>query len=314
MNVLVTGGAGFIGSHLVERLLEEGRTVTVIDNLDDGYDPAIKRRNFASIAPHVRFVEGDIRDSEAVKRALEGVEVVAHLAARAGVRPSLEDPSTYIDINIQGTQSLLDGMHQRGVSRIVYASSSSVYGARHDGPFRETDSLAPVSPYAATKLAGELLCHAAVRNRGLQATCLRLFTVYGPRQRPEMAIHLFVRRALAAEAIHRFGTGLSRRDYTFVSDIVGGMTAAIERPRDWGVYNIGNGHPITLNELLEAISEVFDVELLVESAPDQLGDVPITWADVSKAREELGYSPQTSLRSGLVAFREWVESTRVAQG
>jgi len=313
MNVLVTGGAGFIGSNLVERLLEQGRTVTVIDNFDDGYDPAIKRRNLAAIAPHIRLVEGDIRDAGAVGRALEGVDVVAHLAARAGVRPSLEDPSTYIDINIQGTQSLLDGMQQHGVGRIVYASSSSVYGARHDGPFRESDSLAPVSPYAATKLAGELLLHAAVRNRGIQATCLRLFTVYGPRQRPEMAIHLVVRRALGGEPIHRFGTGLSRRDYTFVSDIVGGMTAAMERPQDWGVYNIGNGHPITLNELLDAISEVFDVELQVESAPDQLGDVPITWADVSKAGEELGYSPQTSLTAGLIAFREWLESTGFVQ-
>ncbi len=314
MNVLVTGGAGFIGSNLAERLLDQGRTVTIIDNFDDGYDPAIKRRNLAAIAPHVRLVEGDIRDPSAVARALEGVEVVAHLAARAGVRPSLEDPSTYIDINIQGTQSLLDGMHERGVGRIVYASSSSVYGARHDGPFLESDSLAPVSPYAATKLAGELLCHAAVRNRGIQASCLRLFTVYGPRQRPEMAIHLFVRRALASEPIHRFGSGLSRRDYTFVSDIVGGITAAIEQPRDWGVYNIGNGQPITLNELLEAISEVFDVELQVEPAPDQLGDVPITWADVSKAGDELGYRPETSLKAGLVVFREWLESAGVGQG
>jgi len=309
MNVLVTGGAGFIGSNLVESLLGQGHAVSIIDNFDDGYDPAIKRRNLVPVAGHVRLVEGDIRDPRTVEQALEGVEVVAHLAARAGVRPSLEDPSTYIDINIQGTQSLLDAMHKRGVGRIVYASSSSVYGARHEGPFVESDSLAPVSPYAATKLAGELLCHAAARNRGIQATCLRLFTVYGPRQRPEMAIHLFVRRALASEPIQRFGSGVSRRDYTFVSDIVGGISAAIARPRDWAVYNIGNGNPVTLNQLLEAISEVFEVELNVEPAPDQLGDVPITWADVSKAAEELGYRPETSLTAGLVAFREWIEAS-----
>jgi len=310
MHVLVTGGAGFIGSHLVEGLLAEGREVTVLDNLDEGYDPAIKRRNLAAYEDRVRFIEGDLRDSGAVVRALRDVDLVAHLAARAGVRPSLDDPAIYIDINIQGTQTLLDGMQAAGIGRMVYASSSSVYGSRFDGPFLETDRCLPVSPYAATKLAGELLCHAAHQTWGLEVSCLRLFTVYGPRQRPEMAIHLFSRKALEGESVQKFGSGSSRRDYTFVADIVAGMQAALDRPNGFSVYNIGNGNPITLDGLLEEIARVFGVDIQIDSAPDQPGDVPTTWADVSKAGRDLGYAPRTSLADGLEQFREWLMAER----
>ena len=307
MHVLVTGGAGFIGSHLVAALRRRGDDVTVLDNFDDYYDPALKRRNVALVGDGVRVVEGDLRSASDVDDALRGVDAVAHLAARAGVRPSLTQGALYIDVNVTGTQSLLDGMERAGIRRMIYASSSSVYGARSQGPFSESDAVhRPVSPYAATKLAGELLIHAASQTRELSATCLRLFTVYGPRQRPEMAIHLFARKALAGEAILRFGDGLSRRDYTYVDDIVAGLVAALDQPRPYGVYNLGSGAPITLQGLLDGIGEAFDVELRIEQLPDQPGDVPATWADITRAREDLGWTPRVTLSDGLRRFRDWL--------
>ena len=306
MHVLVTGGAGFIGSHLVAALRQRGDSVTVLDNFDDYYDPALKRANVERVEG-LRLVEGDLRDPAAVDRALEGVEAVAHLAARAGVRPSLTQAPLYIDVNVRGTQALLDGMERAGVKRLVYASSSSVYGARTSGPFREDEAVhRPVSPYAATKLAGELLIHAATCTRELSATCLRLFTVYGPRQRPEMAIHLFARKALAGEPIARFGSGLSKRDYTYVDDIVRGMLLALDRPVPYAVLNLGSASPITLQGLLEALASALDVELRIEQLPDQPGDVPSTWADISRARELLGWQPEVPLSTGLVRFRDWL--------
>jgi UDP-glucuronate 4-epimerase len=307
MNVLVTGGAGFIGSHLVEGLLARGDQVSVLDNFDPYYEPARKRANIAAVEGRIRLVEGDLRTPGDLSRALEGIEVVAHLAARPGVRPSIEDPVSYVDNNVRGTQCLLEAMRERGIGRMVYASSSSVYGARTDGPFREDDPVArPVSPYAATKLAGELLCHAAAQTWGLQVNCMRLFTVYGPRQRPEMAIHLFARKGLAQAPIPRFGSGQSRRDYTFVSDIVAGLTSALERLDGFAVYNLGNGSPVTLDELLGLLEEVLGVSLDVAPEPDQPGDVPTTWADVALAADKLGYAPQVSLRQGLERFRDWL--------
>ena len=307
MKVLVTGGAGFIGSHLVEGLLARGDQVNVLDNFDPYYAPERKRDNLAAVEGRIQLVEGDLRSPEDLSRALEGVEIVAHLAARPGVRPSIEDPVSYVDNNVRGTQCLLEAMRERGIGRMVYASSSSFYGARTDGPFRESDPVArPVSPYAATKLAGELLCHAASQTWGLHVNCMRLFTVYGPRQRPEMAIHLFARKGLAREPIPRFGSGQSRRDYTFVSDIVAGLTSALERLDGFAVYNLGNGSPVTLEGLLGLLEEVLGVSLDVAPEPDQPGDVPTTWADVALAANKLDYAPQISLRQGLERFRDWL--------
>jgi UDP-glucuronate 4-epimerase len=307
MKVLVTGGAGFIGSHLVEGLLARGDQVNVLDNFDPYYAPERKRDNLAAVEGRIQLVEGDLRSPEDLSRALEGVEIVAHLAARPGVRPSIEDPVSYVDNNVRGTQCLLEAMRERGIGRMVYASSSSVYGARTDGPFRESDPVArPVSPYAATKLAGELLCHAASQTWGLHVNCMRLFTVYGPRQRPEMAIHLFARKGLAREPIPRFGSGQSRRDYTFVSDIVAGLTSALERLDGFAVYNLGNGSPVTLEGLLGLLEEVLGVSLDVAPEPDQPGDVTTTWADVALAANKLDYAPQISLRQGLERFRDWL--------
>jgi len=294
----------------VRRLVERGDRVTVLDNFDPYYSVAIKRENLRGLP--VRLIEGDIRDPSAVKEALAGVDLVAHLAAKAGVRNSIEHPAEYIDSNVVGTQVLIEGMVSAGVKRAVYASSSSIYGARADGPFRETDSVDnPVSPYAASKLAGELLWRAASNTWGLSVTCLRLFTVYGPRQRPEMAIHLFAERAIAGEAIPRFGDGESRRDYTFVSDIVDGFLLAMNNiGRPFTIYNLGNGNPVSLNELISMLGSALGADIVVEQLRDQVGDVPITWADVSLAKRELGYSASVSLLEGLKQFVAWKFSGR----
>jgi UDP-glucuronate 4-epimerase len=307
MHVLVTGGAGFIGSHLVEALLARGDRVTVLDSFDPYYDPARKRANVAAWDGRARVIEGDLRDPGLLALALTEVEAVVHLAARAGVRASLAEPALYVDVNVTGTQVLLDSLRTAGVDRLVYASSSSVYGARSDGPFRESDPvLAPVSPYAATKLAGEHLCQAASHSHGLRVSCMRLFTVYGPRQRPEMAIHLFARRALAGLPVEQFGDGSSRRDYTFVGDIVSGLVAALDRPQPFRVFNLGNGSPVTLVELLAGVERVFAARIERQSLPDQQGDVPLTWASVDRAAAELGYAPQVPLITGLERFRAWI--------
>jgi UDP-glucuronate 4-epimerase len=311
MRILVTGGAGFIGSHVVDALLKRGDEVCVVDVLDDYYPPAIKLRNMAGFRDQVRLVQADLRDRAALEAALHGQEAVIHLAARAGVRPSILQPELYVDNNVRGTQILLDAMASQGVQRLVYASSSSVYGARSGaGAFVETDSVQrPVSPYAATKLAGELLIHAACATGSLQASCLRLFTVYGPRQRPEMAIHLFARKALQGQAITRFGTGGSLRDYTYVGDIVRGLVAALDRPSSFQVYNLGSARPITLTGLLAALEEALGVSLVIEELGDQPGDVPATWACIDKARAELDWEPEVRLEQGLASFREWLLST-----
>ncbi len=307
MHVLVTGGAGFIGSHLVEALVARGDRVTVLDNFDPYYDPARKRANVAGWRGGAALIEGDLREPAVLAHALQGVDAVIHLAARAGVRASLAEPSLYVDVNVTGTQVLLDGLRTAGVDRLVYASSSSVYGARSQGPFREDDPvLAPVSPYAATKLAGEHLCQAASHSHGLRVSAMRLFTVYGPRQRPEMAIHLFARRALGGLPVEQFGDGSSRRDYTFVGDIVAGLMAALDRPRPFRVYNLGNGSPVTLGQLLAGVERVFGARIERRPLPDQPGDVPLTWASIDRASEELGYAPVVPLGEGLERFKAWI--------
>jgi len=305
--ILVTGGAGFIGSHLSERLLARGDEVCVLDNFNDFYDPAIKRRNAARLRD-ARVVEGDIRDRGTVAKLFaEGdFDGVVHLAAMAGVRPSLADPHHYHDVNLNGTLNLLEEARQREGLRFVFASSSSVYGANESVPFREADDIhRPVSPYAATKRAGELICYTYHHLYGIPFSCLRFFTVYGPRQRPEMAIHKFVRATLAGEPIPFFGDGTTRRDYTYVDDIVDGTTRALDRCEGYEIYNLGESETISLAELVAAIGEACGKEPVIERLPMQPGDVKVTYADVSKARERLGYDPRTTLREGLRRFMDW---------
>ncbi|MCK6505469.1 NAD-dependent epimerase/dehydratase family protein [Myxococcota bacterium] len=315
MKVLVTGGAGFIGSHLVGALRARGDEVVVLDNLDDTYDPARKLENLraegVSEQPGpARLVLGDLRDEVALHQALRGVDAVVHLAAVAGVRDSLLDPLRYESINVRGTVALLEAMRQAGCRRLVFASSSSVYGARDDDAlFSEEDRAdRPVSPYAATKRAGELLCHAAHATWGLEVSCLRFFTVYGPRQRPAMAIARFVQLALAGQPLPLYGDGSSVRDYTFVGDAVRGVLAALDRPHGFDVINLGCGDPIRLDALAAAIGQAALVEVRVEHLPEQPGDVPRTHADIRRAQAVLGWRPQVDIVSGLRAYVDWVRA------
>ncbi|MEN8148918.1 MAG: NAD-dependent epimerase/dehydratase family protein [Planctomycetota bacterium] len=310
--IFLTGGAGFIGSHTAEALLARGDHVVTLDNLNGFYDPAIKRTNVEALSAHdgFTFVEGDIRDAAAVAEAMDGADAVIHLAAMAGVRPSIEDPALYTDVNLGGTTLLLEAAVERGVGKFVFASSSSVYGERQDPPFSETDPVDhPISPYAATKKAGELLAHTFHALHGLPVACLRYFTVYGPRQRPEMAIHKFTRRILEGRPIPMFGDGSSARDYTFISDIVGGTVRALDGVSGYRVYNLGGSGVTTLARLIEVIAEAVGREAVIEKMPNQAGDVSLTSADVSRAKAELGYRPQVAIEEGVRRFVEWYRGT-----
>jgi len=307
MKVLVTGGAGFIGSHLCQRLLARGEQVTVLDNFNDFYAPALKRAN-AALLQGARIVEGDIRDAPAVGELFRAgaFDAVVHLAAMAGVRPSLVDPLHYSDVNVRGTQILLRELEQRPGVRFVFASSSSVYGANERVPFREDDDIQrPISPYAATKRAGELLAYTHHHLYGTPITCLRFFTVYGPRQRPEMAIHSFVEKCLAGKPIPFFGDGSTRRDYTYIDDIVDGTLRALDRAQGYAIYNLGESETVSLSELIGLIGELCGKSPVLDRRPLQPGDVLVTCADVSKARRELGYDPRTPLATGLAHFLAW---------
>lgn len=306
----MTGGAGFIGSHLAERLLADGRRVIALDNLDPFYDPAVKWRNLRAALRHpaFRFVEADIRDRAALDRLLaeESVECVVHLAARAGVRPSIEDPRGYADVNVTGTAVLFEACRRRGVRRVLFGSSSSVYGNNPKVPFAEADPVdRPVSPYAATKRAGELLAHCYHHLFGFQVACLRLFTVYGPRQRPEMAIHKFTRLLAAGSEVELYGDGSSARDYTYVSDVVEGIVRALDRCHGYHVWNLGGSRTTPLAELVERIAAGLGVEPRVRRLPPQPGDVERTWADIGRARAELGWEPRVGLDQGLASFLAW---------
>jgi UDP-glucuronate 4-epimerase len=307
MRILVTGGAGFIGSHVCERLLARGDEVTVLDNYNDFYAPALKRENAAALRG-AHLVEGDIRDADLLARLFrEGrFEGVVHLAAMAGVRPSLLDPLLYSDVNIRGTQTLLRELERRPEIKLAFASSSSVYGANERVPFREDDDIhRPISPYAATKRAGELLCFTHHHLYGTPISALRFFTVYGPRQRPEMAIHAFVRLCLARKPIPFFGDGTTRRDYTYIADIVDGTVRALDRAAGFEIYNLGESGTISLSELIAAVGAACGVEPILDRKPMQPGDVLVTYADVSKARAKLGYDPRTTLAEGLERFLAW---------
>lgn len=311
MRVLVTGGAGFIGSHLVDRLLVDEHEVVALDNFDDFYDAAIKRANLDSAAGHPRFrlVELDIRDEAAVARLVRTTrpEAIVHLAARAGVRPSIERPALYVAVNVQGTAHLLQAacaLEPR--PRFIYASSSSVYGDRADAPFRESDPVEdPISPYAATKRACELLAATFHHLHGLPVTGLRFFTAYGPRNRPDLAIAKFARMIDSEQPVPMFGDGNTRRDYTYVGDIVAGVVRAIERCESRHLYNLGNSDPITLRDMIAALGNALGKTPIIDPKPEQPGDVRQTFAEISRARRELGYNPRTPFHEGLNHFVAW---------
>lgn len=311
MPTIVTGGAGFIGSHLVDRLLADGGDVIVIDNFDPFYPEARKRANLAEAArnPRFRLVELDIRDRPAVLKLIEATrpEAIVHLAARAGVRPSIEAPALYTEVNVSGTVHLLEAACRLDPRpRFVYASSSSVYGDRPNAPFRETDSVdLPVSPYAATKKACELLAHTFHHLHGLPVTGLRFFTAYGPRNRPDLAIYKFASLIERGLPLPMFGDGTTRRDYTFVDDIVAGIVRSMERCTSHHLYNLGNSNPVELRAMIAALGEALGKTPVIDRQPEQPGDVRQTFADVTRAGAELGYSPSTPFREGLTRFVEW---------
>jgi UDP-glucuronate 4-epimerase len=310
-HALITGAAGFIGSHLVDRLLGEGWRITAVDNFDPFYEPAVKRRNIAAHLKQAgyRLVEADIRDFGALDRALDGgYDVIVHLAAKAGVRPSIQDPLTYQEVNVRGTQNLLELARRRGVRQFLFASSSSVYGVNPEAPWREDACvLRPISPYAATKVSGELLGHVYSHLYGIRFLALRFFTVYGPRQRPDLAIHKFARAMLAGEPAPFYGDGSTSRDYTYIGDLIAGVRAAIDYEGSlYEVINLGNNRTISLAEMVRALEEALGIEARLDRQPEQPGDVPRTWADISKAARLLGYAPQTSFEDGLRAFVAWL--------
>lgn len=310
MKALVTGAAGFIGSHLCERLLEVGWEVVGIDNFDDFYNPKIKRDNIKTCLKNqdFRLVEADIRDSVIMDGTVDdNIDVIVHLAARAGVRPSIEQPLLYADVNINGTMVLLEAAKKYKISRFVFASSSSVYGNNKKVPFSEEDNVDfPISPYAATKKACELLCHTYHHLEGMSITCLRYFTVYGPRQRPDLAIHKFARLLEQGKAIPVYGDGSMMRDFTYIDDIIDGTTAAIERCKGFNIYNLGESQPITVNDLIAEIENALGKKAVQENLPPQPGDVERTYADVTRAANDLGYKPSTSIRDGLEKFTAWL--------
>ncbi len=311
-NVLVTGGAGFIGSHLVERLLGEGRwRVAVVDDFNDFYDPALKRRN---VEPHLgreefELFEADIRDRAALEEIFrEGTfDVVVHLAARAGVRPSLAEPVLYTETNVGGTVNLLESAREHNVKQFVFGSSSSVYGENEKVPFAEDDPIfKPISPYAATKAAGELLCHTYSHLFGMRCIALRFFTVYGARQRPDLAIHKFARLISEGKPIPVFGDGTTRRDYTYVEDIVAGVRAAMDyEASPYEVVNLGGSRTVSLSELIALLERELGQRAVIDRQPPQPGDVPQTFADVTKARRLLGYEPSTPIEEGIRRFVRW---------
>jgi UDP-glucuronate 4-epimerase len=309
MRILVTGGAGFIGSHLVEKLLPDAHDVAILDDFNDFYDPDIKRENIAVVSRDVPIHQVDLRDSAAVRSLFhkEKFEVIAHLAARAGVRPSIQHPQLYYDTNVLGTLHLLEAARVTGVDRFVFASSSSVYGISKTVPFSEDLHLTQtISPYAASKIAAEFLCSTYSHLYQLRVVALRYFTVYGPRQRPDLAIHQFTKRIHAGQPIDQFGDGTTRRDYTYIDDIIQGTLAALkyEGPR-FDVFNLGENETIQLKDLIAAIENALGTKAKINRLPEQPGDVPLTCADISKARKLLGYDPQTSFTEGLPRFVNW---------
>ena len=308
--ILVTGGAGFIGSHLVERLLQEGYEVLCLDNFNDYYDPKLKERNISAALkqPNFTLVRGDILDEGLLQDIFEKyrIEKIVHLAALAGVRPSLVAPMRYVEVDIKGTVNLLEAAREHAVKQFIFGSSSSVYGINKKVPFSEEDPTElQASPYATAKKAGELYCRTYHHLYRIPTTILRFFTVYGPRQRPDMAIHKFTRLMLAGKPVPMFGDGSSARDYTYIDDCIDGIMAALEKPFDFEIFNLGNSSAVQLRELIELIGRKLGVEPQIERLPEQPGDVPVTYADISKARALLGYNPKVTLEEGIERFIKW---------
>ena len=311
MNFLVTGGAGFIGSHVCERLLQAGHHVWAFDDLNEFYDPQLKRRNIREIqtlAKPFEFVQGDLTDRAALDELLASVKFdqIIHLAARAGVRPSLEEPALYQRVNVEGTVNLLEAARTRGVKKITIASSSSVYGVNSKVPFAEVDPIFnAISPYAASKLACEALGHVYHHIYGMDVIMLRFFTVYGPRQRPDLAIHKFAKLINAGKPIPVFGDGSTARDYTFVSDTVDGVMACTQREFGFEIFNLGESQTVTLSRLIEVLENALGKKAIINRQPPQPGDVPITFADISKSRAKLGYNPHIKIEEGISLFIDW---------
>ena len=312
---MITGGAGFIGSHLAERLVSEGTwEITVVDDLNDFYSPAIKRNNLEPLLedPTFKFVEADIRDVESMTAVFDATQFdcIVHLAARAGVRPSLKEPRLYAETNINGTLNLLELARDYEVKQFVFGSSSSVYGINEKVPFAEDDPIRnPISPYASTKAAGELICHTYSHLFNIRTVCLRFFTVYGARQRPDLAIHKFTRLIAEGRPIQMFGDGKTRRDYTYIDDIIQGVRAAIDYDAAMhDVFNLGEAETTELRRLIELIEENMGTKAMIDPQPMQPGDVPITYADISKSRRLLGYDPTTKIEEGIPKFVEWFKT------
>ncbi len=311
MNFLVTGGAGFIGSHVCERLLQTGHAVWAFDDLNNFYDPQIKRHNLRdlqALAKPFEFMHGDLTDRAALDELFGSVrfDQIIHLAARAGVRPSLAEPALYQRVNVEGTVNVLEAARLTGVKKITIASSSSVYGVNAKVPFAESDPIfSAISPYAASKLAGEALGHVYHHIYGLDVVMLRFFTAYGPRQRPDLAIHKFAKLIHAGKPIPVFGDGSTARDYTYISDIVDGILACTRQTFGYEVFNLGESQTVTLSRLIELLEAALGKKAILDRQPLQPGDVPITFADIAKARAKLGYSPQVKIEQGIPLFADW---------
>lgn len=316
MNILVTGGAGFIGSNLVDKLLDQNFKVTVVDNFDPFYNPEQKRKNISKHQNNSSFklIEEDILNLDSLEIKLKDTyDAIVHLAAKAGVRPSIEDPISYTKVNILGTQNVLEIAKRKNIKQFIFGSSSSVYGINPHTPWSEEDFvLRPISPYAATKISGELLGFTYSHLNNIRFIALRFFTVYGPRQRPDLAIHKFFKKISNDESIDMYGNGQTKRDYTYVLDIVDGIISALEyNQSEYEIINLGNNNPITLLELINLISEISKKAPKINNLPEQPGDVPITFADINKAQNLLNYHPKTSIEKGLKEFHEWFKSTDV---
>lgn len=317
MQILVTGVAGFIGSHVALALLERGDEVTGIDNLNDYYNPAWKQENLSRLEtfPQFLFQKIDFCNLLDLEPLFldKDFDVVIHLGARAGVRPSIADPLLYEKTNVQGTLNILELARKHGVPRIVAASSSSVYGNQTKVPFSETDPAnTPISPYASSKKSLEMYCHTYAHLYNLNITCLRFFTVYGPHGRPDMAPYLFTEAILKEKPIKKFGNGETKRDYTYINDIVTGVLGAIDYPQSFAIYNLGNNTPVSLNEFISTLEEITGKQAIIDQQPMQPGDVEVTYADISSAQKDLNYEPKTSLESGLQKFVEWYKTNRLS--
>jgi UDP-glucuronate 4-epimerase len=316
MNILVTGAAGFIGSHVCEYYTELGHSVIGVDNFDDFYPERIKQANLQGLKDNNRFIfhKADIRDRKAINSIFTSndINAVIHLAAKAGVRPSIESITDYYDVNINGTITILEEMRLHNVTNMIFASSSSVYGNNKKVPFSESDSVDnPISPYASTKKSGELLCHVYSHLYGFNITCLRFFTVYGPRQRPDLAIHKFTKFIEEGKPIPFYGDGSTARDYTFIYDILNGIHCALNNLEGFRIYNLGESRVISLSELVRTIEECLLKTAILNTLPLQPGDVKITHADISKAKDEIGYNPRVNFRDGITQFVDWYSKNTV---